>query len=131
MLKTSLLIGAVVGVVFAITGAQAAPMSKCVVNGSVTYQQGPCPSEEPAKRPSLEELNAEAKARRTAAASAPPERNAPKAPAAARAFSCDGRTYCSQMRSCDEAKYFLANCPGVKMDGDKNGIPCEKQWCDR
>jgi len=23
-------------------------------------------------------------------------------------YSCDGRTYCSQMTSCDEAKYFLA-----------------------
>ncbi|MFM2447348.1 MAG: hypothetical protein RI936_1795, partial [Pseudomonadota bacterium] len=42
----------------------------------------------------------------------------------------DGRTYCSQMTSCAEAKFFLANCPGVKMDGDRNGIPCEKQWCN-
>jgi len=33
------------------------------------------------------------------------------------------------MKSCAEAKYFLASCPGVKMDGDKNGIPCEQQWC--
>ena len=44
-------------------------------------------------------------------------------------YSCDGRTYCSQMTSCDEAKYFLAHCPGVKMDGDGDGIPCERQWC--
>ncbi|MBS0505928.1 MAG: excalibur calcium-binding domain-containing protein [Proteobacteria bacterium] len=42
---------------------------------------------------------------------------------------CDGRTHCSQMSSCEEAKYFLKNCPGVKMDGDGNGIPCERQWC--
>ena len=46
-------------------------------------------------------------------------------------FQCDGRQYCSQMKSCAEAKYFLLNCPGVKMDGDGNGIPCEKQWCSR
>lgn len=45
------------------------------------------------------------------------------------AFQCDGRQHCSQMRSCDEAKYFLAHCPGVKMDGDSDGIPCEEQWC--
>jgi micrococcal nuclease len=45
------------------------------------------------------------------------------------AYRCDGRTHCSQMRSCDEAKYFLAHCPGVKMDGDHDGIPCEDQWC--
>ncbi len=44
-------------------------------------------------------------------------------------FKCDGRAYCSQMTSCAEAKYFLKNCPGVEMDGDRNGVPCEKQWC--
>ena len=45
------------------------------------------------------------------------------------AFRCDGRTRCSQMTSCAEATFFLQNCPGVKMDGDKDGIPCERQWC--
>ena len=44
-------------------------------------------------------------------------------------YKCDGRIYCSQMTSCAEAKFFLENCPGVKMDGDNDGIPCEKQWC--
>jgi hypothetical protein len=44
-------------------------------------------------------------------------------------FTCDGREYCSQMTSCEEAKYFIKNCPNTKMDGDHNGIPCEKQWC--
>jgi predicted negative regulator of RcsB-dependent stress response len=44
-------------------------------------------------------------------------------------FTCDGRTYCSQMTSCVEATFFLKNCPGTKMDGNNDGIPCEKQWC--
>lgn len=44
-------------------------------------------------------------------------------------FKCDGRTYCSQMTSCAEATFFLKNCPGTKMDGNNDGIPCEKQWC--
>lgn len=44
-------------------------------------------------------------------------------------FRCDGRTYCSQMTSCEEATFFLRNCPGVKMDGNNDGVPCEKQWC--
>lgn len=44
-------------------------------------------------------------------------------------FRCDGRTRCGQMTSCDEARYFLANCPGTEMDGDRDGIPCERQWC--
>ncbi|MBE0546328.1 MAG: excalibur calcium-binding domain-containing protein, partial [Rubrivivax sp.] len=50
-------------------------------------------------------------------------------PAPAAGVRCDGRTRCSQMRSCDEARYFLKNCPGVQMDGDRDGIPCETQWC--
>jgi hypothetical protein len=33
------------------------------------------------------------------------------------------------MTSCAEAKNFLQNCPGMKMDGDNDGIPCEAQWC--
>jgi hypothetical protein len=44
-------------------------------------------------------------------------------------FTCDGRKYCAQMTSCEEATYFLKNCPGTKMDGDHDGIPCESQWC--
>lgn len=44
-------------------------------------------------------------------------------------FSCDGRLHCSQMTSCAEATYFLKNCPGVKMDGDNDGVPCEEQLC--
>jgi len=46
-----------------------------------------------------------------------------------RSYACDGRTHCSQMTSCAEATWFLRNCPGVKMDGDNDGVPCERQWC--
>jgi cold shock CspA family protein len=45
------------------------------------------------------------------------------------AFQCDGRKHCSQMSSCSEAKLFLNNCPGMEMDGDGDGIPCEQQLC--
>src|ERR1044072_1160006 len=44
-------------------------------------------------------------------------------------YRCDGRTRCSQMTSCDEAKFFLRTCPGTQMDGDSDGIPCEQQLC--
>ena len=44
-------------------------------------------------------------------------------------YRCDGRTRCPQMRSCEEAKWFLQHCPGTKMDGDGDGDPCEDQWC--
>ncbi|RZT43056.1 excalibur calcium-binding domain-containing protein [Cupriavidus agavae] len=45
------------------------------------------------------------------------------------AFRCDGRKHCSEMTSCPEARFFLNNCPGTKMDGDGDGVPCEEHWC--
>lgn len=122
-----LLVGACLGVSF-----RAEAVNRCVVNGSVTFQDAPCPAAQPRRDPTLAELNAAEKARRAAAASAAaatPRPVAPAPPAAPDSFHCDGRQYCSQMRSCAEARYFLAHCPGAKMDGDHNGIPCEKQWC--
>ena len=43
-------------------------------------------------------------------------------------FSCDGREHCSQMTSYEEAVFFINNCPNTKMDGDGDGIPCERQF---
>ena len=65
------------------------------------------------------------------AAELPVEVATPAAPRSAPEgrFKCDGRTYCSQMTSCAEATFFLQNCPGTKMDGNNDGIPCERQWC--
>ncbi len=45
-------------------------------------------------------------------------------------YSCDGKIYCSEMTSCEEAEFYLNTCPGNKMDGDGDGIPCERQWCN-
>jgi hypothetical protein len=54
-----------------------------------------------------------------------------KPPVSRAPFNCDGRQYCSQMTSCAEAMAFLQNCPGMKMDGNNDGVPCETQWCKR
>lgn len=62
------------------------------------------------------------------AAPAPTNRRVPVAEPAPQ-YQCDGRIHCEQMRSCAEARFFLAQCPGAKMDGDHDGIPCEQQWC--
>ena len=43
-------------------------------------------------------------------------------------YQCDGRTHCSQMRSYDEAVFFLRNCQGTRMDGNHDGVPCERQF---
>ncbi len=41
-------------------------------------------------------------------------------------YSCEPRRPCSQISSCDEANWYLANCSwGGKLDRDKDGIPCE------
>ena len=40
-------------------------------------------------------------------------------------FQCDGRTHCSQMRSLEEARWFVRNCPNTQMDGNNDGEPCE------
>lgn len=44
-------------------------------------------------------------------------------------FQCAGKTQCSEMASCEEAFYYIKNCPGTVMDGDNDGLPCEDQWC--
>ncbi|MBC7481269.1 MAG: excalibur calcium-binding domain-containing protein [Rhizobacter sp.] len=141
--------------------AAAAQVNKCVIDGTVTYQTVPCPSGETRRAPTVDQLNAERQKKLRQSSdglltpTAPPpggqralnhaaqsgavaldekERlTSAVTPAAPRATTprCDGRKYCSQMTSCAEAKYFLANCPGVKMDGDRNGIPCEQQWCGK
>lgn len=41
-------------------------------------------------------------------------------------FQCEGKQHCSEMSSCDEARFYLKNCPNVLIDGDNDGRPCEK-----
>ncbi|MFM2342945.1 MAG: hypothetical protein RLZZ592_2598 [Pseudomonadota bacterium] len=116
---------------------------KCAQGGQVTYQQTPCPGTGPAR--SLERDRAEAESRQrvlrpvatppaasSVATTSRPPTAAPvpsSLPTAPSRWRCDGRRHCSQMSSCEEAKFFLANCPGVEMDGNHDGVPCEKQWC--
>jgi micrococcal nuclease len=39
-------------------------------------------------------------------------------------FSC-AKKNCSQIKTCEEAYYLLNQCGLGKLDGDKDGIPCE------
>lgn len=42
------------------------------------------------------------------------------------AASCPSRRYCRQISSCQEARYYLANCSwGPLLDADSDGVPCE------
>jgi cold shock CspA family protein len=45
-------------------------------------------------------------------------------------YTCAGKTHCNQMTSCEEATFYQQNCTGTIMDGDRDGVPCEKQWCN-
>lgn len=60
---------------------------------------------------------------------APSSSPSPVAVVSTAQYRCDGRAHCSQMTSCEEAQFFLNNCPGTAMDGDNDGVPYEKQWC--
>ncbi|MEQ1638563.1 MAG: thermonuclease family protein [Methylococcales bacterium] len=39
--------------------------------------------------------------------------------------ACQGKRYCTQMLSCDEAKYYLNGCGLNSLDKDGDGVPCE------
>ena len=59
------------------------------------------------------------------AISIPPSVNFSTPNVSTQRFRCDGRLHCSQMSSRAEAEFFTRNCPNTKMDGDRDGIPCE------
>ena len=39
---------------------------------------------------------------------------------------CGNKKYCSDMRSCDEARYYLTQCGVGSLDGNGDGLPCER-----
>lgn len=48
-------------------------------------------------------------------------------PARGATFSgrCEKKRYCREMASCAEARFYLSQCGLSRLDGDKDGIPCE------
>jgi hypothetical protein len=57
-----------------------------------------------------------------------PASPAARAPTAATSggFTCAGKRYCREMTSCEEAKFYLNNCGVSSLDGNHDGVPCEK-----
>lgn len=46
-------------------------------------------------------------------------------------FQCKPeKSSCSKMASCAEALFHQERCGVTGMDGDRDGIPCEQQWCN-
>ncbi len=50
----------------------------------------------------------------------------PSPSAVAAAFSCAAKRSCSEMTSCAEARHHLETCGNPALDGDRDGIPCER-----
>jgi hypothetical protein len=42
-----------------------------------------------------------------------------------RAEACGTKRYCGEMGSCAEASYHFRTCGLRRLDGDRDGIPCE------
>lgn len=103
---------------------------KCTVNGEVSYQSSPCPAGKKHRQEKMDKVISSPTSTPGVALSQGQGQgqSAVTAPKTG-GFKCDGRRHCSQMTSCEEATLFLRHCPGVEMDGNNDGVPCEKQWC--
>lgn len=124
---------AAAGLVIAVSTASGQAVYRCEIKGKVSYSHEPCAE---ARAPGTQLKQGSDISRGVSRKADTPKQGAMVAPVpasnqppAVSAFRCDGRLHCSQMTSCGEAKLFLKHCPGVKMDGDGDGVPCEQQWC--
>lgn len=56
-----------------------------------------------------------------------PSSPAPQSPRAASIeFSCGTKRTCGEMTGCAEARFYLEQCGLRRLDGDRDGVPCEK-----
>lgn len=51
--------------------------------------------------------------------------HAPTRELATSTSACGAKRYCSQMVSCDEAKYYFTQCRVKTLDKNGDGVPCE------
>jgi hypothetical protein len=47
-------------------------------------------------------------------------------PPPASGFACGAKRYCTQMTSCAEAMFHFQVCGLRRLDGDQDGVPCER-----
>ena len=48
------------------------------------------------------------------------------APRTSQHFTCGTKRYCTEMTSCAEAMFHFQQCGLVRLDGDRDGVPCER-----
>jgi hypothetical protein len=42
-------------------------------------------------------------------------------------FQCEGKNSCAELSACDEATFYVENCPDVLVD--MSSLACKTQWC--
>jgi len=52
-------------------------------------------------------------------------RNTSKTKSPGKPFTCGSKSYCKEMQSCEEARFYLSQCGLTRLDGDSDGVPCE------
>jgi hypothetical protein len=58
--------------------------------------------------------------------SAPSRPLSPPQASSGSGMSCGSKRYCTQMTSCAEAQFHFRQCGLVRLDGDRDGVPCEQ-----
>jgi len=56
---------------------------------------------------------------------AKPAPSAPSTPATGNGWQCGAKSRCSQMQSCEEARFHLQVCGQSRLDANRDGTPCE------
>lgn len=46
-------------------------------------------------------------------------------PSSSSKAACGSKTRCGEMTSCAEARMYLTQCGLTRLDGDRDGVPCE------
>lgn len=62
----------------------------------------------------------------TSTSSAKPASTNVNRPKNTRDFTCGNKTKCGEMISCEEAMYYLKECGLNRLDGNSDGVPCER-----
>jgi hypothetical protein len=57
---------------------------------------------------------------------APGRAGAPVPSSSAADLSCGSKRSCTQMSSCAEAQFYFRQCGLSRLDGDRDGVPCER-----
>jgi endonuclease YncB( thermonuclease family) len=110
------------------------------VNAALVRQGAAWVYREHAREPLLYELEREARAQRRGLWALPEAQRVPPWEWRKRATSpaprldlvptsvtsaCGTKTYCREMTSCAEARFHLEHCKRTRLDGDRDGVPCE------